>query len=87
MVYEKNKALNLTSDYKAGWGQSTLVEEKPDIRDVAHATLAMRGAPDVETPISYDKAEKKKVILTGFYITLGVVLVFILAAKFKLVKL
>lgn len=86
MVYEKNKALNVVSDFKAGWG-NTLVEEKPDIRDVAHAPLEMRGAPAVETPISYDKSEKRKILLSGFYISIGVALLLVLVVKFKLIKL
>ena len=86
MVYEKNKALNIVSDYKTGWG-NTLVEEKPDIRDVAHATLEMRGEAEILTPISYDKSEKRRILLSGFYISIGVALLLVLVVKFKLIKL
>lgn len=86
MVYQKNKALDVVNNYKAGWGQ-TLVEEKADIRDVAYTTNMMLGEAEVEKPISYDKAEKKKLIMKGFYISVGVTLLLVLAVKFKLVKL
>lgn len=87
MVYQKNKALDVVNNFKAGWGQ-TFVEEKPDIRDVAHTTNMMLGDPDpITKPLVYDKAEKKKLILKGFYISVGVALLLVLAVKFKLVKL
>jgi hypothetical protein len=83
MLYQKNHAMSLVSNYKGTELQD--IPEKEDIRDQANRSSQNRATPVIERAV-YDQAEKKRLIMTSFWVSLGLVALLVLGLKLKIIN-